>query len=123
MKAENSQQLKQLQTRKYKLEIEVKELEREASESQKACSKARNKLDNIKKEISLLKEKEVIVTEHAVIRYLERVMGLDIDQVKKEILTTNLKCQLAMLNNGNGKYPIGNGCKAVIKDNTVVSVV
>lgn len=121
MSVKNSQQLKQLQTRKAKLEVEVKDLEVASREAQSAYSKARNQLNKVTEEIDSLKEKDVIVTEHAILRYLERAMGLNVDQVKDEVLPDNIKAQIAVL--GNGKYPIDGGYQIVVKDNAVVSVV
>ena len=64
---------------------------------------------------------EITVCEHAVIRYLERAMFVDIEEIKAKILTKDLECQILAL--GNGKYPIGNGLKAVVKNNTIITVV
>ena len=57
------------------------------------------------------------VSDHAVVRYLERVMGININKLKKEILSklprhTGVSC----------KYPVGNGCRAVIHNDTVTTV-
>lgn len=121
MTVKDSQQLKQLQTRKAKLEVDIKELKKDISDSQQRCITAGNQLMKVNEEISSLQVKDVVVTEHAIIRYLERVMGLDLDQLKSEILSDSLKHQVKAM--GNGKYPIGNGVKIVVKDNAVVSVI
>jgi len=56
------------------------------------------------------------ITDHALIRYLERKLGLDMDVIRAEILTDDLIAAAATL---GGKCTYG---KFVIKDNTVVTV-
>ena len=117
----SSQQLKQLQSRAAKLESEIKFLKQEMEEKQGDYHKARLQLKGIKYEIEQLKDKDIVVSEHAMLRYLERAMGLNLDDIKQAILTEETKAYVVKL--GNGKYPIGNGLRVVVKDNVVVSVV
>ena len=77
--------------------------------------------ENILDDIESLKDKELIITEHAILRYIERAMGLDIEKVKSEILTDEIKAGFKLL--GNGKYPTHNNCHVIIKNNSIVSVV
>lgn len=64
----------------------------------KVLNKNKHSLDNeiniVKKERKLileglekLKDKEIFITDHAVIRYMERVLNIDIESIKKEILS------------------------------------
>lgn len=60
------------------------------------------------------------VTEHAILRYAERAMGLNLDDVRKAILTKELyafskafKC---------GECPIGHDLMAVVEHGTVITV-
>lgn len=64
---------------------------------------------------------EVKVSDHAMVRYLERVKSIDISVIEKEILTDDV---LAMVNQlgGTGMYPIGEGFKIRMKDYTVVTI-
>lgn len=66
--------------------------------------------------------KGLIVSEHAILRYLERVKGVDIEAVKKEILggADAQKCVSAM----EGTFPIGNPKthNIRIKGSTVITV-
>ena len=120
MSIKKSQELKQLQSRKSKLDVECDSLGEQVKELQGKWSSAINQRKALIQKIDLLSCKNIVVTEHAILRYLERAMGLDLDQVRKEILTNEVE-QLSK-NMGNGKYPIGNGCRVVVKNNTVVSV-
>jgi hypothetical protein len=45
----------------------------------------------------------IIITEHAILRYLERVKGLDISEIKKEIVDNKLFRKIKAL--GSGYYP------------------
>lgn len=68
------------------------------------------------------KSDELIVSDHSLIRYLERVKGLDIEALRQEIVTDELKALYKQL--GDGKYPIQQeGGRAVVKDGVIVSIV
>jgi len=67
-----------------------------------------------------IKSSEPVVSEHALLRYLERKYNLDLEDIKREILTND---NVIMIKNmGNGKYPISDGLKAVVKNNTVITI-
>lgn len=58
------------------------------------------------------------VTEHALLRYLERVRGIDLDSVKKEMLTPE---RLAMIKVApNCEINIG-GIKFIVRDSAVIT--
>ena len=121
MSVKNSETLKQLKSRKAKLEAELQFLADERSSAMSKYDKAKNQIKQIETEIDQLTKSEPVVTEHAIIRYMERVRNYDIEILENEILTDDLKTQIKTL--GNGKYPIGNGFRAVVKDNSIVSIV
>jgi chromosome segregation ATPase len=116
----NPHELKQMQVRKTKAEAEVATLKDEMRRAQQAFQEAENRLTALNKQIADA-SKEPVVTEHALLRYVERVMGLDLDQVKSEILTDDTIKLMKTL--GDGKYPIHDGHKAVVKGMNVVSIV
>lgn len=62
----------------------------------------------------------IAVSDHGLLRYLERVMGLDTDALRKELASDHLSAQVQML--GDGKYPIGGRAQVVVKDYTIVTV-
>ena len=64
--------------------------------------------------------KEVKVSEHAMLRYLERVEGLDMEALKEKVIPKDLREKFKVL--GNAKIPVGNSHRAVMKDNVIVSV-
>lgn len=99
----------------------MQQLALSAKAAQKEHAKAQQQLETVKKDINLATDTEPTVTEHAIIRYLERVMGLDLDNIRNEILSPEVATQIKAL--GGGKYPIGDGHKAVVKGMAVVSIV
>lgn len=65
---------------------------------------------------------KIIVSDHAIIRYMERVMGLNFYDIKKEIVSDKLSSILQDC--GDGKYPIeGTKCRTVILNGVAVTVI
>lgn len=62
---------------------------------------------------------EVIVTEHALLRYLERVHGIDLEDIRRRMLTD--KAVALIKNFKTGKIP-SDDCRLVVKDGTVITV-
>lgn len=62
-----------------------------------------------------------IITDHALLRYLERVRGIDIEAVRKEILSERVMGVIRQL--GSAKINLQNGCRAVVDHGVVVTVV
>lgn len=79
-------------------------------------------LNNVNQRIKALEScsAEPIVSEHAILRYIERGMQFDIEQIRGNILSEKVRACIDTL--GNGKFPIGNGLFAVVKDRTIVTV-
>ena len=67
-------------------------------------------------------ETVIKVTDHAILRYLERSSGLDFQQTKQRILTPRLVAAIQKL--GNGEIPLSDGSNmiAVVKNNTVITI-
>ena len=107
-------ELKQLQIRKTKLE---RQLSTARAEKQDACNlfeKIKNQINNIEQEIKGLKLKDLIVSEHALIRYLERVNGIDMEEIREKILSPLVR---AAMSQGDGKVK---GNYTVVFQNRVV---
>jgi len=64
--------------------------------------------------------KKVFVTEHAMIRYIQRIMEIDLEELKKTILPEGIKKQIEMLG-GNGKFPTDK-CIVVAQNNAITTV-
>jgi predicted nuclease with TOPRIM domain len=114
------EKLKQLSTLLRKLEGTLEYLKKEKSQLDKDLTLKTEEIKKLKKEIASLKEKEIIVSEHAILRYIERIIGINIDTIKEKILTENIRIQIQEF--GNGSYSNGE-FKVVVKDNVIVTVI
>lgn len=93
--------------------------------------RATNELNLRKSEIALIKNKlkvaranlvgDLMVSDHAVVRYLERVTGLDIDACKKELLS-KLSDDYVRTEGFEFTKIEGDNMQFVIRDNLIVSV-
>ena len=94
MRVKNSHELKQLQTRRDKLRIELGGIEGDQKELASRWKTVRKKLNSIEKQIQGLEQREITISEHALLRYLERVKGINLDELREEILTDKVKSMI-----------------------------
>jgi|GEM_PF-1359864 len=106
MKHFNGAKIKSIQTMIAKTQLEIDDLKAQQRSIGESMNKQFSRLQKYEEELQSLKEsaKEIIVSEHAILRYLERVYKLDITKLYKEIVTEELKHNYAKL--GNGSYSI-----------------
>lgn len=64
---------------------------------------------------------EVLITDHAVLRYLERYCGVDIESVKRWILAGGRGELVRKMR--SGRFPIDAGAKLVAKDGVIITIV
>jgi DNA gyrase/topoisomerase IV subunit A len=114
-KIKNQQVLiSKVELEKEKLTQEKKALQNEIALKEKQLKKYKDELESLKKNSN-----EVIVSEHAIIRYLQRIYKLDLEKLEDEILTDDIKEKIKMF--GSGSYNSDDfGIKVV--DNIVVTV-
>lgn len=119
------QLLKKFQSQLNNIESEILLLKSEISEKNRvltANEKARDELKNKIKEIGM--DKDLIISEHAIVRYFERVMGINIEQIKKEILTDSVLDLIGKFDGNNGEYPVKEGNFSIrVKNNIVVTII
>ena len=65
--------------------------------------------------------KSIHVSDHAVLRYLERVHLMDVEEIRTGMI--DLKTQENMLFLGDGRYPIGGGYQALVQGGVVVTII
>lgn len=115
----NQHELKGLETRRSILEVEIKNLEYTKRRIKEDINRKITELNIIRKKIKDFTVKEPIVTEHAILRYLERVMGIDLRSIVDKILTRENKELIRFSGNctiEDGRY------KYIVKNHSVVSV-
>lgn len=121
----NATELKSVRTRIGKARAEWEVLEKEKKELYLKLDAKRDEINKLKQiEKDILKEEEAnsdpIITEHAVLRYIERMMELDLDGITKVILPDKTKELIKQL--GDGTYTVDGKYKAVVKNNAVVTI-
>lgn len=80
-------------------------------------------VDRIKNQIELLSRKKnhsLHISDHAFVRYFERVLGYDLKFMENEILTEQVRSSVALLG-GNGEFRVQNHC-LIVQNNCVVTV-
>lgn len=88
------------------------------AESQKLLTQLNKMIQSVEDEIRALSRRHIVVSEHAMLRYLERVKGIDLEEISREIIG-------AIGVSGNvpdGLYPVDENFSIRIKANTVVTV-
>ncbi len=97
------------QTNIHHKEFELKEAERSASSLYNKVRKMR-------------RNTRLQVTDHAIVRYQERVKLVSPEEVCRELVTDQVQKYYADL--GDGTYPTGEGCtRVVIKDGFILTVI
>lgn len=118
-------ELKALTSRREQVERRLKALQEESAALNQKISAEHREMSGIDAKISQLQAKAknqtktVLITEHAILRYLERVKGVDLVQVKKEMVPDLVTQQIRAM--GNGEYPVGTH-SVKVKDNTVITI-
>ena len=109
------------------LETYLRELrrEREAAEhEQRTASKRRANLDaaiqRATEKLAASRAGPIRVTDHAVVRYLERVEGVDIEAVRRKILTDEVV--EFVRHYGSGRFRPANGFDVVARDCVIVTI-
>ncbi len=123
MSVKSMTELKKLQTLQSKLQGEMEVLKSQKDFIAKEIRSKNEQINSIKSEIAKIKKRsqELIVSEHAILRYMERVLKLDVAAFANSILTDAVREEHKLI--GNGTYSVNNSeYKLVIKNNVVVSV-
>lgn len=122
MKNRVESELKKLQTLKSKLEQELSDIKRQKSILGEQTTLVSNQLQRVENDIKKLitsRSGELIVSEHAMLRYIQRVIGVPLEDIKAKIATPNLVNTVKIL--GNGTYPT-DGFRVKIVDGVIVTV-
>lgn len=111
---------KELEARKSKLMSETSRLHTELLEAQKDYKISKDKLTNIDSEIKRLTPKEIEVSDHALLRYIERFMCFPIEEARTKL---KAECEKVLGDFAdNGTFPFPTGGSFVIRDKNIVTV-
>ena len=113
--------------------IDLPTMKRELSEKKRKAKKkeleyriAQSEYDKLRLEIRELEGRikrattNLTVTDHALLRYMQRLSGLDIDSLKESLITEKLTLQVQTL--GDGEYGLPQGGKAIIRDSKIITI-
>lgn len=117
MKTELNKQLSKLNSDLMFLKLQVANGQREGHLIRAEIKKVKELILDESKD-----ERDIRVSDHAVIRYLERHGGMDIETIKKQIATDQL-IELVSKMGGNGKYPIDDKQSVIMKDYVIVTLI
>lgn len=115
----SAQPLKHLQVRQAQLSAEVEQLTKTMRELQKQLSEKSTALNFVKKEIREITEMKPVVSEHAMLRYCERILNIDLKKIEQELLSERNIEIIELLR--SGKIPIGS-CNLVVKNKVIVTI-
>jgi DNA repair exonuclease SbcCD ATPase subunit len=120
MSRNKGSELKSLLTQRSALLAELDEIRQQQNTLHRSAGKIERRLAAIRKQQSALERSGPIVTEHAILRYLERGIGMDMGELRDHILTADVRA--AVKAQVSGPVAIDHNCKAIVKGHTVVSV-
>lgn len=62
---------------------------------------------------------EPYVTDHALLRYMERVMGIEVEKIREQMISETLRLGVEM---GAASVKLGTGERMVLQGSTIVTV-
>lgn len=99
---------------------ELDQLNASHKKVQSGLKRVNEELTNLNRQIKELTAVP-IVTEHAVLRYIERVLGVDLKEIEAYILTDDIRD--ALNNSASGKFSIGEGAWVLAENRVIRTVV
>jgi hypothetical protein len=122
MSIATAQELKGLQSQLAGIDGEIRSLKDQQSSIGRQIVERSTRLSSLRQRIErlLTSSAGVVITEHALLRFLERVDLIDMDIVRKRIMPEATLRQIQEL--GNGKYPVADSHVVVVKNNSIVSI-
>ena len=122
MGIKNREAIKKFETMKNEICGKIAALKEQKKLVEKEISVLEDSLKSLEQKIEKIQNSDLIVSEHAIIRYIERVIGINIEEIVEKIATEKVKKMAECC--GNGLYPSENGeFKLKINNNVVVTIV
>jgi len=111
--------VKKLHSKKSRLKRQLKEIREEKFEvSQREYHTVRS-ITDINKKLDTYRDGKLVVSDHAMIRYMERIKHLDLEELKKLIVPEDTEKLIEKL--GSGKFPAGTH-HVVVKNKMVMTI-
>lgn len=115
---------KKLRSQLEKIKTEIELLRTEVKVKNTEIYNKKNNVKQLSDKIKKLEDnsnKDLVISEHAILRYLERIIGLDLNKLKKEIITNELKEVVKDWGSDSGSF-IKKGVEYVIKNNVIITI-
>lgn len=116
-----TEERKQIEQRLVKVRARLETAEAELCDARLAVEDLESMEATLVHQLEELKPKAIKVSDHAVLRYLERQAGIDVQAIKQAILDDPKLPGFIETLGGSGKFPV-NGFQVVMKDYTVVTI-
>jgi len=114
-------ELEQLKSKLTNLEKTIHKQKIVVETEDKILKGLREQLKEVASKIKDLQPVELRVSDHAILRYLERVMGVDKELIV-EAITDDIQDQVDSFG-GSGTYPLREIGRAVVKNHSVVTII
>jgi uncharacterized coiled-coil protein SlyX len=116
----DAQHLKSLQVKKTKIQTEITDLRKTLKELDKQLSEREKAFDQVQRELDAVLEHNPVVSEHAMLRYVERFLGANLKEIEKDILSEET---LKIINKiSSGKIPFKKDYVLIVKNKTIVTI-
>jgi hypothetical protein len=115
----SAQPLKHLQVRQTQLSAEVDQLSKTLRDLQKQMAEKSTALNFVRKEIREITEMKPIVSEHAMLRYCERVLNMDLKKIEQELLSEKNVAIIEQIR--SGKIPVGS-YTLIVKNKVIITI-
>lgn len=117
--------LKQFQSQLSAIENDIIALKSELSIKNREMTQKETIRKELKRKIENFgRFDDIIVSEHAILRYLERIGGLNIDEIQAKILSKSVMELINSLDANDGQYPVKEeGFSIKLKNKVVVTIV
>jgi predicted RNase H-like nuclease (RuvC/YqgF family) len=117
-------ELKHLQRRLDESRATVKALKDEKQALDDKINKEQATINKLQKDIERIKSAaanngKLVISEHAILRYFERVMGVNLDEIKKKIAPDSVMTAIRTV--GNGTFPTDTH-RIRVKDGVVITI-
>ena len=120
MASNKGDQITSLKKRISKIDVEIEEIKAEQRRQSTQINSLMTERQKLNDMVESLIPKKLIVSDHAILRYIERIMGIDVDSIRNTI--ANDKVQELVNTLGDAKVPIGDGAYAVVKNHSIVTI-
>lgn len=96
--------------------LQIEKLQQEITQLQIGIERKQQKLKTLRQDVQLK------ITDHAAIRYMQRVKAFDMKKMQDEIITAQLTRLYTTL--GDGTYPVrDDGLCVVIKNGIIITII